>query len=96
MRRPGCLRGHTCAVVPLAAALSLCALTMAGARIPSASSIMLVDVTTQAGVTFRLEQHPTPEKHLIETMPGGLAAFDYNGDGRTDLYFTNGASVPAS
>ncbi len=27
-------------------------------------------------------------------MPGGLAAFDYNGDGRTDLYFTNGASLP--
>ena len=25
-------------------------------------------------------------------MPGGVAAFDYNGDGRVDLYFTNGAS----
>ena len=28
-------------------------------------------------------------------MPGGLAAFDYDGDGLTDFYFTNGASVPA-
>jgi hypothetical protein len=82
------------ALVPLAAGLALCAATMTGARIPSVSSIMLVDVTPRTGVTFRLEHHPTPEKHLIETMPGGLAAFDYNRDGRTDLYFTNGASVP--
>ena len=29
-------------------------------------------------------------------MPGGLAAFDYNGDGRIDLYFTNGASAKGS
>ena len=32
---------------------------------------------------------------MIETMAGGVAAFDYNGDGRTDLYFTNGAALPS-
>ncbi len=32
---------------------------------------------------------------MIETMPGGIAAFDYNGDGRTDIYFTNGAAIPS-
>jgi hypothetical protein len=42
-----------------------------------------------------LENNPTPRKHLIETMPGGVAAFDYDGDGLTDIYFTNGASVPS-
>lgn len=31
---------------------------------------------------------------MIETMPGGVAAFDYNNDGRPDLYFTNGATSP--
>ncbi len=30
---------------------------------------------------------------MIETMPGGIAAFDYNGDGLTDIYFTNGAAI---
>jgi enediyne biosynthesis protein E4 len=30
----------------------------------------------------------------VELMPGGVAAFDYNGDGCTDIYFTNGAPVP--
>src|SRR5687767_15782855 len=44
---------------------------------------------------FVLEHHPTERKHLIETMPGGVAVFDYNSDGKPDIYFTNGAAIPA-
>ena len=57
--------------------------------------IRLDDVTGASGVGFVLAHNPTPEKHLVETMAGGLAAFDYNGDGRIDLYFTNGAALPS-
>ena len=57
----------------------------------TAGAIRVEDATAASGVTFVLDHAPTPEKRLIETMPGGLAAFDYNGDGRVDLYFTNGA-----
>ena len=32
---------------------------------------------------------------MIETMPGGIAVFDYDGDGRPDIFFTNGAEVPS-
>jgi hypothetical protein len=32
---------------------------------------------------------------MIETMAGGLAVFDYDGDGRPDIFFTNGADVPS-
>ena len=32
---------------------------------------------------------------MIETMPGGIAVFDYNGDGLPDIYFTNGAAIPS-
>ena len=45
---------------------------------------------------FVLDQSPTPEKHMVETMAGGIAAFDYNRDGRIDLFFTNGAALPAA
>ncbi|MEK7404394.1 MAG: CRTAC1 family protein [Acidobacteriota bacterium] len=53
------------------------------------------NVAESAGVDFVLENTPTVEKHLIETMAGGLAVFDYNGDGRPDIFFTNGATIPA-
>ncbi|MGH9513993.1 MAG: CRTAC1 family protein [Terriglobales bacterium] len=42
---------------------------------------------------FRLENDETPAKNAPETMPGGVAVFDYNGDGRPDIFFTNGANI---
>jgi hypothetical protein len=53
------------------------------------------EVAHSAGLDFVLQNNPTSRKHMIETMPGGVAAFDYNNDGRTDIFFTNGASVPS-
>ncbi len=43
---------------------------------------------------FVLNHQPTPEKHIVSTMAGGLAVFDYNNDGLPDIFFTNGASLP--
>jgi tetratricopeptide (TPR) repeat protein len=43
---------------------------------------------------FVLNHNPTPEKHIVSTMAGGLAIFDYDNDGLPDLFFTNGASLP--
>ncbi|MCS7026329.1 MAG: CRTAC1 family protein [Bryobacteraceae bacterium] len=41
----------------------------------------------------KLHHSPTPEKHQIETMPGGVAALDFDNDGWTDVFFTNGAAA---
>jgi hypothetical protein len=62
---------------------------------PTASPIRFRDVAQSAGLKFVLENNPTPQKHMIETMAGGVAAFDYNGDGRPDIFFTNGAGIPS-
>ncbi|MFN0100661.1 MAG: FG-GAP repeat domain-containing protein [Bryobacteraceae bacterium] len=48
-----------------------------------------------AGPGFVLEHSPGPEKYLASTMPGGFAVFDYNNDGRLDLFFANGAELPS-
>jgi enediyne biosynthesis protein E4 len=53
------------------------------------------NVAAEAGLRFTLENHGTPEKRLIETMAGGVAALDYNNDGRVDIFFTNGAAIPS-
>lgn len=44
-------------------------------------------------IPFRLESDITPAKNAPETMAGGVAIFDYNGDGRPDIFFTNGANI---
>jgi tetratricopeptide (TPR) repeat protein len=65
-----------------------------GARKP-AFVPSFVDVAGAAGLDFRLENSPTPRKHQIETMPGGVAVLDFDNDGFMDLYFTNGAESPS-
>ncbi|WP_348270190.1 CRTAC1 family protein [Edaphobacter paludis] len=44
-------------------------------------------------IPFRLENDETPAKNAPEAMAGGVAIFDYNGDGRPDIFFTNGANI---
>jgi len=59
------------------------------------SPIRFRNVASQAGLTFTVENHPTSEKQLAATMTGGVAAFDYDGDGLTDIFFANGAETPS-
>jgi len=44
-------------------------------------------------IPFRLENDETPAKNAPEAMAGGVAIFDYNGDGRPDIFFANGANI---
>ena len=57
--------------------------------------VHLTNVAETAGLRFVYQHSPTPEKYFVESVPGGVAVFDYNGDGRPDIFFTNGAKTPA-
>jgi len=54
---------------------------------------MFADVTAKSGIRFKHEASRTAEKYLPETMGAGVAMFDYNNDGRLDLFFVNGARL---
>jgi hypothetical protein len=57
-------------------------------------AVQYTDVTEPSKIDFRLENSPTSQKYLPETMGGGVAVFDYDNDGRLDVFFVNGASIP--
>jgi len=44
-------------------------------------------------IDFQLDSCETPQRHAPETMAGGVAVFDYNNDGKLDIFFTNGADI---
>ncbi len=52
----------------------------------------LVDITASTGIHF--DHRSSPEaKFIAESMSGGVALIDYDGDGWPDIYFTNAQSV---
>ena len=44
-------------------------------------------------IDFKLDSNESAEHHAPETMAGGVAIFDYNNDGKPDIFFTNGADL---
>jgi enediyne biosynthesis protein E4 len=51
------------------------------------------DVTTALGVSFQHVASHTAKHYLPETMGSGVALFDYDNDGRLDIFLVNGAPI---
>jgi hypothetical protein len=52
----------------------------------------LVDIAASTGIHFEHISSPD-QKFIVESMGGGVAILDYDGDGWPDIYFTNGPTV---
>ena len=59
---------------------------------PPQQKVTFTDITTQAGITFKHVASPE-KKYIVESMSGGVAMFDYDNDGKLDLFLVNSLSV---
>ena len=66
---------------------------MTSVLLVAALAAPVFEVTLPHGLDFILQNSPTPQKYLIETMPGGVALLDYNNDGLLDIFLVNGGHI---
>jgi hypothetical protein len=54
-----------------------------------------VDVTKSAGINF-INASSSEKKYIVESMSGGVAMFDFDNDGKLDIYLVNSYTVEAA
>ena len=84
------------ALLPLAfATCAVWLLALAYARPPQPPRRPgFVDVAPQSKIPYTSKNSFTDRKYFPQPMCGGVATFDFDNDGRTDIFFTNGAKLP--
>ncbi|MEJ7608298.1 MAG: VCBS repeat-containing protein [Bryobacteraceae bacterium] len=55
--------------------------------------LSILELVRPDGIGFLHQNSPTDQKYLIETMGGGVALLDYNGDGLLDVFLVNSGKL---
>ena len=60
----------------------------------SPASIQFTDISPLSDFSYQTNNNYTGRKYFPQPMCGGVAIFDFDSDGRQDIFFTNGARLP--
>lgn len=83
-------------LIRFAFTFALVILSLAGVSIEQRKpAVVFTDVTKSAGINF-VNASAAEKKYIVESMGGGAAMFDFDGDGRLDIYLVNSYTVEAA
>ncbi len=92
MRRPTLVRDRSRGLVVL---LLLVLAVLGAPRVAPAeeTSLRLTPVAEAAGIDLVMTSGGMPSREILEVDGGGIALFDYDGDGDLDVFLANGATL---
>ncbi len=84
------------ASITILSVYSVLALSVPGKdQSPTKPSITVTDATKSAGINFT-SASSAEKKYIVESMNGGVALFDFDNDGKLDIYLVNSYTVEAA
>jgi hypothetical protein len=73
----------------------LLVLLLVGAAFSEPKRPHFTDIAGNSKFSYITNNDLSPRKYFVQPMCGGVAIFDFDNDGRMDIFFTNGAKIPS-